>query len=180
MLSLSLSGFGCYIGSAFTGALAYADDIVLICPSPYAMRRLLSLWDLFAANIKFNASKSKFLVIIPKCLRSVYKNVESCLFSIGGHPLECATTYCPLGHIITSQSDDSDDISNRRNHFIGQVNSKMNLFVKIKLLKSYCPSLYGCELWSLVSVDVDNFCCCLLLDDCYFYLSMLIVCCYLF
>jgi hypothetical protein len=38
LISLSLSGFGCFIGSAFTGALAYADDIVLISPSPYAMR----------------------------------------------------------------------------------------------------------------------------------------------
>ena len=80
-------------------------------------------------------------------------------------PLECVTTYCHLGHIITSKFDDSDDISNRRNHFIGQVNnyllcfiSKMNLLVKIKLFKSYCSSLYGCELWSLVSDDVDSFC----------------------
>ena len=64
LISLSSSGFGCFIGSAFTGALAYADDIVLICPSPYAMRRLLSLCDSFADkfDIKFNASKSKFLV----------------------------------------------------------------------------------------------------------------------
>ena len=86
MLSLSSSGFGCFIGSAFTGALAYADDIVLICPSPYAMRRLLSLCDGFAANydIKFNASKSKFLVDIPKGLHSFYKHAESYLFSIGG------------------------------------------------------------------------------------------------
>ena len=86
LLSLSSSGFGCFIGSAFTGALAYADDIVLICPSPYAMRRLLSLCDSFAAkfDLKFNASKSKFLVVIPKGMRFVYKNEESCLFSIVG------------------------------------------------------------------------------------------------
>ena len=165
--SLSLSGFGCFIGSAFTGALAYADDIVLICPSPYAMRRLLSLCDSFAAkfDIKFNANKSKFLVIIPKCLRSVYKNVESCLFSIGGQQLECVDSYCHLGHIISSSFDDSDDILNRRNHFIGQANSlfcffnKMDLLVKIKLFKSYCSSIYGCEIWSLVSHNVDSFCC---------------------
>ena len=147
--------------------MAYADDIVLICPTPYAMRRLLTLCDSFAAkyDIKFNASKSKFLVVSPKGMRLVYKNVESCLFSIGGQPLECVTTYCHLGHIISSKFDDSDDIFNRKNHFIGQVNSllcffsKMDLLVKIKLFKSYCSSLYGCELWSLASVDVDSFCC---------------------
>jgi hypothetical protein len=133
----------------------------------YAMRRLLSLCDTFAAqfDIKFNASKSKFLVIIPKCMRFVYKNVESCIFSIGGQQLECVESYCHLGHIITSTFDDTDDISNRRNHFIGQVNSllcyfnKMDLSVKIKLFKSYCSSIYGCELWSLDSHNVDIFSC---------------------
>jgi len=125
------------------------------------------LCDNFAAkyDIKFNASKSKFLVVIPKGLRSFYKNVDFCLFSIGGQPLECVNSYCHLGHIITSKFDDSDDIFNRRIHFIGQANSllcffsKMDLLVKIKLFKSYCSSLYGCELWSLASDDVDSFCC---------------------
>jgi len=168
LTSLSSSGFGCFIGSEFTGALAYADDIVLICPSPYAMRRLLSLCDDFASmfDIKFNASKSNFLVVIPKGnMRCVYKNAESCLFSIGGQRLECVHSYCHLGHIITSTFDDSDDIFNRRIHFIGQVNSllcffnKSDLLVKIKLFKSYCSCIYGCELWSLFSDDVDNFCC---------------------
>jgi len=70
---------------AFTGALAYADDIVLICPSPYSMRRLLSLCDSFAAkfDIKFNhfnASISHFLVIIPKGMHSVFKNVVLLIF----------------------------------------------------------------------------------------------------
>ena len=91
--------------------------------------------------------------------------MESCLFSIGGQRLDCVHSYCHLGHIITSTFDDTDDISHRRNHFIGQVNSlfcffnKMDLLVKIKLFKSYCSSLYGCELWSLISDHVDSFCC---------------------
>ena len=33
-------GVGCYIGSNFVGALAYADDIVLIAPTATAMRKL--------------------------------------------------------------------------------------------------------------------------------------------
>jgi len=53
----------------------------------------------------------------------------------------------------------------RRNHFIGQANSmlcifgKLDLFVKIKLFKSYCSSIYGCELWSLNGDAVQSFCC---------------------
>ena len=102
LLSLSSSGCGCYIGFNFTGALAYADDIVLVSPTPYAMRKLLSICDTFASefDIKFNASKSKFLVVIPACMRFVYKNVNSCLFSIGGQQVECVSSYCHLGHLL--------------------------------------------------------------------------------
>jgi len=32
---------GCYVGNFFVGALAYADDIVLLAPSASAMRRML-------------------------------------------------------------------------------------------------------------------------------------------
>ena len=38
LLALSNSGVGCNIGSNFVGALAYADDIVLIAPTATAMR----------------------------------------------------------------------------------------------------------------------------------------------
>jgi len=46
----------------FVGALAYADDILLIAPTPSAMRQLLMICDINAAeyDITFNANKSKF------------------------------------------------------------------------------------------------------------------------
>ena len=42
----------------FVGALAYADDIVLLAPSPSAMRILLQICDSYAAkyDINFNPS----------------------------------------------------------------------------------------------------------------------------
>ena len=42
--ALSKAGVGCFIGSNFVGALAYADDIVLVAPSAAAMRKLLSIY----------------------------------------------------------------------------------------------------------------------------------------
>ena len=58
LLALSKSGVGCYIGSNFVGALAFADDIVLIAPTATAMRKLLlSICGEFATEycISFNA-----------------------------------------------------------------------------------------------------------------------------
>src|SRR5664279_3078668 len=39
LLALRDSGVGCHIGQWFVGALAYADDIVLITPTARAMRK---------------------------------------------------------------------------------------------------------------------------------------------
>jgi hypothetical protein len=167
LLNLSDSGVGCYIGLNFVGAFAYADDIVLLSPTPSAMRKLLRICDSYASNydIIFNADKSKFLVIVANRWRSLSKSMNDCYFSIGGKPIENVTSYPHLGHIINSKFSDNDDILHRRNNFIGQTNNilcffnKLDLFVKIKLFKAYCSSIYGCELWSLDCESVDNFCC---------------------
>ena len=37
LLLLAKAGVGCYIGFHFVGALAYADDIVLVAPSASAL-----------------------------------------------------------------------------------------------------------------------------------------------
>ena len=45
---LKSSGFDCYVGNVFVGALAYADDIVLLAPSRFALSRLLKQCSLFS------------------------------------------------------------------------------------------------------------------------------------
>ena len=60
LVRLAQSGVGCFIGFNFVDALAYADDIVLIAPTPSAMRQLLLICDMYAVeyDIMFNANKS--------------------------------------------------------------------------------------------------------------------------
>jgi len=68
LLSLSRSGVGCYVGSHFAGALAYADDIVLIAPTATTMPKLLGICGNYATEycITFTAAKSKCLVVLSK------------------------------------------------------------------------------------------------------------------
>jgi len=56
---------GCFIGKTFVGALAYADDIVLVTPSASAMRKLLRICDVYAAEycISFNANIILFSIL---------------------------------------------------------------------------------------------------------------------
>ena len=58
---LKESGLGCYVGA--TGAFGYADDIALISPSIYSLKKMIRICESYAAKyyITFNPSKSKLL-----------------------------------------------------------------------------------------------------------------------
>ena len=51
LIALSNAGVGCFIGSIFVGALAYADDIVLTAPTATAMHKLLALCDMLCTRL---------------------------------------------------------------------------------------------------------------------------------
>ena len=59
---VSEAGVGCHMGHMFVGALAYADDIVLISPTVHGMRSMLNTCDEYAKDfdVVFNGSKSKY------------------------------------------------------------------------------------------------------------------------
>ena len=166
LLALSKSGVGCYIGSNFVGALAYADDIVLIAPTATALRKLLAICGEYASEycISFNAAKSKCLVVLPRSRRDLRSHLNNCVFTVNKQPIEFVESFKHLGHVITSNFEDDSDISNRRNDFIGQVNNmlcyfrKLTSFVKYSLFRSYCTSYYGCELWSLLTKNIEDMC----------------------
>ena len=105
---LSASGVGCCLGSNFVGALAYADDIVLVTQTPFAMRKILMICDMYASqyNIIFNAQKSKFLVICATCRRSLYASMCKCVFFIGSNPIENVDSFSHLVHITDSRFTD--------------------------------------------------------------------------
>ena len=76
------------IGFNFVGALAYADDIVLIAPTPSsALRQLLLICHMYAVeyDIMFNANKSKFMYFGAQNRRSLHNAMKECIFEIGGN-----------------------------------------------------------------------------------------------
>src|SRR5664279_2180747 len=167
LLALRDSGVGCHIGQWFVGALAYADDIVLITPTARAMRKLLSICDEFAINysMKFNANKSKCLMFRPNRLKQGGKSStapESPVFEIGCNLIENVDRWPHLGHVINTYLTDDDDILSRRNCLIGQANnflcqfSKLDSVIKNRLFKTYCSSLYGCEIWDVSSKNIED------------------------
>ena len=53
-------GVGCKINNCYTGAISYADDITLSCPSIRGLNRMLDICNKFAAEhyLIFNSKKS--------------------------------------------------------------------------------------------------------------------------
>jgi Reverse transcriptase (RNA-dependent DNA polymerase) len=145
LLSLSRCGVGCYIGPHFVGALAYADDIVLIAPTAGAMRRLLSLCSEYAKefNISFNAGKSKCLMVAPGTRRSDLGRHRPHDFVIDGQSIAYVHSFKHLGHVISSTQTDNEDIALRQSDFIAQVNNllcffkSLDHFVRCKLFHAY-------------------------------------------
>ena len=150
----------------FVGALAYADDLVLLAPTPSAMRRLLAISDEYAEefSIKFNPKKSKWIAVLPRKRRWLNHHLDFCHFYVGGSCTDSVTSFIHLGHTITTDLNDRDDIWHRRGVFIGQVNNVLCYFprrysdVRYKLFRSYCSSVYGCELRDLAGTNIDMFC----------------------
>ncbi len=165
LIRLRSSGVGCYIGAVFTGVLAYADDLVLVAPTPSALRRMLSICDDYASefDILFNAKKSKCIIALPKSKRSLLKFYNKCDFRINGSVIDIVPSWPHLGHIINSELTDDDDIQNRCGSLIGQTNSLLCYFNKLNsrakgiLFKAYCYSMYGCELWAYDNEKIETF-----------------------
>jgi len=81
----------------FVGVLGYADDVVLLAPSPSAMCKMLALCGEFANEYSaaFYANKSKCLVLQPRQNRGLpSSNIPPLCFHVGdndidyGHPME--------------------------------------------------------------------------------------------
>jgi len=58
----------------------------------------------------FNANKSKFMYFVAQNRRSLLNPMKICIFEIGGNRILCVDSFSHLGHIITSNLNDSEDI----------------------------------------------------------------------
>jgi hypothetical protein len=162
---LKKAGLGCFVGTWFAAALAYADDIILMAPSARAMRGMLAICDNFAKEfcVTFNNTKSKCITVhCSKARHGAPAPLPS--FEIGGNVIENVERWPHLGHIFNARLTDDDDILARRNCLIGQANSffcnfpMLDVVTKNTLFNVYCSSHYGSELWNLTNNNLEDYC----------------------
>ena len=152
-LSKSLTGLkiGCNFNGVFINHLIYADDTILIAPSPRAMQRLLDHCKAYADSnfIIYNHAKSALMCIKSKKLRSL--SVPT--IYLDNNPIKLVDKYKYPGSIVTNDLNDNEDIDREirniysRGNFLVRHFCKCNDEVKQLLFQTFCCTLYSSQLW---------------------------------
>ena len=103
-------------------------------------------------DMKFNASKSVAMIFVP-----VNRNRKmTCIFDnfvLGNDNLQFVNSFKYLGHTLTDDLRDDDDMLKQMGQLYGRTNmlirrfAKCSVPVKLRLFKAYCISFYGMALW---------------------------------
>ena len=159
LILLKKSGIGCHLNGTYCGALAYADDITISCPSRRGLNRLLYICHSFALsnNITFNTKKT---------MRIKYgepvKDAEK--ITLDQVQLKYYETVRHLGNFFNTDNNCTSDINYKCSSFIGYFNKMMSHYshlqpnVLSRLFKSYCCSFYGSFLWQYNSRGFEKMC----------------------
>ena len=159
LIRLKETGIGCIYNGVYVGAVAYADDVTLICPSIRGLNAMLSICLEFSKefDILFNAKKTmciKFGADVCDVEHTVFNGVNIIWQDKVRH----------LGNIIKSSLNDDDDCTLKASMFIGSVNKLLSNFgmipprVLCKTFNSYCCSMYGSQLWRFNSKCFNQLC----------------------
>ena len=108
-VKLSTSGVGCIFNSKCFNHLVYADDTVLLAPSPKALQSI-NICVSFSNNhgLVYNEQKTKFMCLQPAVLKNIYvpgPNVE-----LNGKALELVEREKYLGFFVTDSFYDDEYI----------------------------------------------------------------------
>ena len=147
-------GAGCYLGSTFVGALAYADDVSIIAPTFSSCQKMLDVSFQFAEefHLLFNSTKSQAVVFGRS--ETPRRHLE-----LNGAPIPYVAHADHLGHVI------GDDAARRNvQRAASNLTVRANMlsmnysFVHFEhlrvLFNTYCSSYYGSQFWSLDDMEL--------------------------
>ena len=148
---LKSAGIGCQMGNCFAGALCYADDVTILCPSLRGLNIMLKTCLSFAEefSVVFNPMKTAAVSF------GVQLGDVDGFAALGGNHLAWVHEVKHLGNIISSNLSDAGDCVYKKGQFIGSFNRLMANFgflsfpVRVRLFNSFCSSFYGSPMWRM-------------------------------
>ena len=157
---LMKSGLGCYIGHQFFGALGSADDLTLMAPTPYSLRKLLLICEQFGLeyDILYNGKNTKCILFPCDGHARITPVIMFC-----GSKLNWYNEIVHLGNTVLSNVSDQADMKSKRKDFIAASNSVISNFKTAQrhfccqVFIAQCCHLYGCQMWDLTSDFINTF-----------------------
>ena len=149
---LNNSQVGCCLNGVFVNHLLYADDTVLLAPSPAALQKLVALCETYALDkdILYNYKKTVCMVMLPKTLKKL--SVPS--ISLYNRSICWVKEHKYLGVFICNDFNDDRDLRRQmcsiyaKGNILIQKFRKCSVEVKTQLFNSYCTTLYCAQLWA--------------------------------
>ena len=135
---------GCYINSTCVSHLVYADDMVLLAPSPDALQGLIDTAPKYFVDngLMINRKKTKCMAIIPLCNKEIH--IPS--FYVHGTTISRVRHKNYLGYIISDDLNDNQAIIKEKRGIYARGNM---LHRKFKACKNEVKKkLYCSALWS--------------------------------
>ncbi len=123
----SRSGLQSKIGTYVIGALAYADDVILLCPSRSGLQKMINICEQFGIDFQviFNGKKTQCLCF-SKSNDTGYGPV-----TLNNEGLKWESKVNHLGNILNQRLND-DDLRKKKDHFIGSVNKMFSNFANVQ------------------------------------------------
>ena len=160
-------GVGCHVGETFVGAIAWADDFLLLAPNRESMQQMLDLAAAFGLknNLEFSCdpdpakTKSKAIFMVGK-KTGLPKPVNLQLY---GKPLPWVAHATHLGHEFCEDGTMAMDARLKRGSFIGRSMEVCDAFAfaapsqVLGAVKVYSADMYGAMLWRLDSEPAQKF-----------------------
>ena len=152
-------GVGCYVGHHLAGALAYADDVVILAPSRSALESILAIASLRAADLslKFNGAKSQYLHFCSDRNSIPNDHVIFC-----GVDVPRVSEGLHLGNLLGTQARVNSvksaacDLHRRTNVLLTRF-AFCTPEVRYKLFKAHCVIAHGSQLWDFDSSTVNDY-----------------------
>lgn len=149
---LSRTRIGCFIDGVCVNNISYADDMVLLSASICGLRQLVSLCEGYAKShgLVYNCKKSEIMVFETR--GGTHDKIPPVV--LNGTPLTRVYKFKYLGHVLTPDLKDDEDIERERRALSVRANmiarrfARCSLKVKVTLFRAYCTNFYTCSLWA--------------------------------
>ena len=157
--AIRASRSGCHIGGMICNAFAYADDLIILCPTISSLKKIIIICEVYgdAHDLLFNPDKSYLLIFECPTLKvpdgiSVYICGDK--IKIVQKEIHLGNTLSTVGNMICMDKT-INDIKSRT---VSIVNNFKNISYKSKvmLFNSQCMALYGSQLWDLTDDNINQ------------------------